>query len=132
MPIYNERDTIQEVLLRVQAVPVDKEIVIVDDASTDGTQEVLKGLEKNPGIRVFYHKQNQGKGAALRTGFKECRGDIVLVHTGWGKYFEKEPRNSHYLFTKRPGLVGTRARERTFFPRKPKSVSSMFAVGLSS
>lgn len=90
IPVYNERDTIQAVLKRVESVPVDKEIIIVDDGSTDGTQEVLKGLEKNPGIRVFYHQKNQGKGAALRTGFKNCSGDIVLVQDADLEYFPEE------------------------------------------
>lgn len=90
MPVYNERDTIQRVLERVKAVPVDKEIIIVDDGSTDGTQEVLKALEKHPEIRVFYHEKNQGKGAALRTGFKNCRGEIVIVQDADLEYFPEE------------------------------------------
>jgi len=90
IPVFNERDTIQKVLERVQAVPVEKEIIIVDDASIDGTQEVLKGLEKNPGIRVFYHQENQGKGAALRTGFKNCQAGIVLVQDADLEYFPEE------------------------------------------
>lgn len=90
IPVYNERDTIQAVLARVHAVPVDKEIIIVDDASSDGTREVLKKLESSPGIRVFYHEKNLGKGAALRTGFKNCLGDIVIVQDADLEYFPEE------------------------------------------
>jgi len=78
IPVYNERDSIEEVLRRVKAAPFRKEIVVVDDASSDGTGEVLKGIE-DPEIRVFRHERNRGKGAALRTGFAETKGDIVLV-----------------------------------------------------
>lgn len=78
IPVFNERATIEEVLRRVQATPFPKEIIVVDDASTDGTREFLRSLE-DPAIRVFYHERNQGKGAALRTGFAETKGDIVLV-----------------------------------------------------
>lgn len=78
IPVYNERDTIHEILRRVKAVPVDKEILVVDDASTDGTREILRGLDE-PGVRVFLHDRNQGKGGALRTGFAEVSGDIVIV-----------------------------------------------------
>ncbi len=90
IPVYNEADTIRKVLERVEKVAIDKEIVIIDDASSDGTREVLKGLEGRPGIRVFYHQQNRGKGAALRTGFKNARGDIVLIQDADLEYFPEE------------------------------------------
>jgi glycosyltransferase involved in cell wall biosynthesis len=92
IPVYNERLTLPEILHRVQAITIPKEIVIVDDCSTDGTRDYLHRLEaelaetrrlgtadeKNE-IRVFYQEPNQGKGAALRRGFAEATGDIVLV-----------------------------------------------------
>jgi glycosyltransferase involved in cell wall biosynthesis len=92
VPVYNERLTLPEILERIQAVPLSKEIVVVDDCSTDGTREYLRRLEaelaearqhgtadeKNE-IRVYYQDPNQGKGAALRRGFAEATGDIVLV-----------------------------------------------------
>jgi glycosyltransferase involved in cell wall biosynthesis len=80
IPVYNERATIEEVLRRVTAVPVDKQIVCVDDGSTDGSREVLGDLKKaGLPLDVLYHEVNQGKGAALRTGFSAAQGDITIV-----------------------------------------------------
>jgi len=90
MPVYNERKTVAEVIARVRAVPVDKELIIVDDFSTDGTRELLKTLEKEQGVRIFYHDRNQGKGAALRTGIKHCTAEIVLVQDADLEYFPEE------------------------------------------
>jgi glycosyltransferase involved in cell wall biosynthesis len=78
IPVYNEERTIQEIVRKVQSVPVDKEIVIVDDCSTDSTREKLGALE-GENIRILHHDTNKGKGAALRTGFASVTGDIVLV-----------------------------------------------------
>jgi glycosyltransferase involved in cell wall biosynthesis len=80
IPVYNEKNTVLELLRRVEAVPLslDKEIIVVDDFSTDGTREVLGGLGR-PDIKVLFHAKNMGKGSALRTGFSEATGDIVLV-----------------------------------------------------
>jgi len=80
IPVYNEKATILEILRRVRAVklPVAKEIIVVDDFSRDGTRDVLAKL-KGKDVRVLLHEQNQGKGAALRTGFAHATGDIVLI-----------------------------------------------------
>jgi glycosyltransferase involved in cell wall biosynthesis len=81
IPVFNERATIPEVLDRVRQAPnmgLQKEIVIVDDASTDGTRKWLEGIRED-GVRCFFHLRNEGKGAALRTGFAEATGDIVIV-----------------------------------------------------
>lgn len=80
IPVYNERKTLLEIIKRVDEAPVlglEKEIILVDDGSQDGTQDILKTLENQ--YRVVYHLKNQGKGAALRTGFKEASGDIILI-----------------------------------------------------
>ena len=79
IPAYNEAATIEELVGRVQAVPVDKEIVIVDDASTDGTLEILKRLEDQDNVVVYCHEVNQGKGAALRTGIAKAAGELVII-----------------------------------------------------
>ena len=81
IPVYNEEKTIAEILRRVQAAPLEKEILIVDDGSTDGTRERLEKLEASGdhSLKVFYHDKNIGKGAALRTGFQQATGDIVLT-----------------------------------------------------
>ena len=80
IPVFNEKDTIEAVIHRVREIDVGmkKEIVIVDDGSQDGTQDVLKNLDF-PEIKVFFHSQNQGKGAAIHTGFSNARGDIILI-----------------------------------------------------
>jgi glycosyltransferase involved in cell wall biosynthesis len=79
IPVYNERQWIRELVRRVQAVEMPKEIVIVDDCSTDGTRDILRELEADPDIRVLYQSHNQGKGAALRTGFEHASGTVILV-----------------------------------------------------
>lgn len=80
MPVYNEKDTLEEIVRRVQATPYDKELIIVDDASTDGSREILRRLaQEADNIRDFYHERNLGKGAALRTGFQHVSGDVVII-----------------------------------------------------
>ena len=80
IPVYNERDTIREILRRVRAVPIAKQIILVDDCSTDGTREILRKMAaEGPDLTVLFHERNRGKGAALRTGFARATGPIVLV-----------------------------------------------------
>jgi glycosyltransferase involved in cell wall biosynthesis len=79
MPVYNEAKTIREIVRRVGEVPVEKEILIVDDGSSDGTREILRDLDGRDGIRVFLQPVNQGKGAAVAVGFRYATGDVVVV-----------------------------------------------------
>ncbi len=80
IPVYNEERWVREVVRRVQAVPIPKEIVIVEDCSKDRTREILKEIEaENDNVRVFYQDRNRGKGAALRRGFQEAGGDVIVV-----------------------------------------------------
>jgi len=79
VPVYNEKATVEEIVRRVRAVSIPKEIILVDDGSTDGTRERLALMEGQPDLRVFYHERNQGKGAALKTGFGHATGDVVII-----------------------------------------------------
>ena len=79
IPIYNERETLETLIAKVNAVDYDKEILLIDDFSSDGTREVLKKYENKENFQVLYHDHNQGKGAALRTGFSNVNGDIIII-----------------------------------------------------
>ena len=81
IPIYNEKDTIELVLKRVEAAPYEKEIILVDDASTDGTREILTRLasDHRDHVRLVFHQNNCGKGAAIRTAIAHVTGDIVII-----------------------------------------------------
>ncbi len=113
IPAYNEMATIEDILLRVQAVELDKEIIIVDDGSEDGTREFLTALAEcaktaparmkmprsgkvlaTDRIRVFFQDKNQGKGAALRRGFQESKGEIVIIQDADLEY---DPADYHRL-----------------------------------
>lgn len=79
IPVYNEAKTVAEIVRRVRATGLAAEIILVDDGSTDGSRAILQSLESPPEIRVLFHKKNQGKGAALRTGFGLAQGEIILI-----------------------------------------------------
>ena len=81
MPVYNECNTLRIIVDKVLATPYEKELIIIDDCSEDGTRDVLDEIaaEHPDTVRVFKHEVNQGKGAALRTGFAHTTGDVVLI-----------------------------------------------------
>ncbi len=102
MPVFNERATIREILAKVKAVDVDKEIIVVDDGSRDGTREILQ--EMAPGddsLKLILHERNQGKGAAIRTGLGHVTGDLVVVQDADLEYEPEE-----YKTLMRPILQG--------------------------
>jgi len=113
IPVFNERVTIEEILFRVQAVEIDKEIVIVDDASTDGTRALLEQISlavqnnrtpfvfpesrrelRTDDLSIYFQEKNRGKGAALRRGMKEARGEAILIQDADLEY---DPQDYHRL-----------------------------------
>src|SRR6478736_3698808 len=91
IPCFNERNTIRSIVDAVRAAPVaDKEIIVVDDCSMDGTRDLLKAEIEPLVDRVIYHDRNQGKGAALRTGFAAVTGDVVIVQDADLEYDPQE------------------------------------------
>jgi glycosyltransferase involved in cell wall biosynthesis len=94
IPVFNERQTIDEVLRRVRETGIRSQIILVDDGSTDGTRELLRSWEGEPDLTVVLHEANQGKGAALKTGFLKAQGDVVLIQDADLEY---DPAEYHRL-----------------------------------
>lgn len=91
IPCFNERNTIRQIIDAVRAAPVqEKEIIVVDDCSSDGTRDLLRGELATLCDQVIFHERNQGKGAALRTGFQAARGDVVVVQDADLEYDPQE------------------------------------------
>jgi len=79
IPAFNESHTILEVIKRVQDVPLEKEIIIIDDGSTDGTKEILKEIQETQDLKIIFKDKNEGKGAAIREGLRYVSGDVVVI-----------------------------------------------------
>ena len=93
IPVYNEKNTIRELVRRVQAMNLAYEIVIVDDGSKDGTREILTEMDGKGKVRVILHVKNQGKGAAVRTGIQAAKGDVLLIQDADLEYDPREYPN---------------------------------------
>jgi glycosyltransferase involved in cell wall biosynthesis len=107
MPVFNEVRTIEEIVARVRSAPFEKEIVIIDDCSTDGTVDLLRKIaNQSENIKVFYHDRNRGKGAALRTGFGQVSGAIVIIQDADLEYDPREyPRMLEPILDGRADVV---------------------------
>jgi glycosyltransferase involved in cell wall biosynthesis len=90
MPVYNERQTIEEIIRRVLAVPLRIQLIVVDDVSTDGTSEILERLQQELGFTLLKQAQNAGKGAALRRGFTAVSGDLMIIQDADLEYHPEE------------------------------------------
>ena len=100
IPVFNERETIHDIIGVVTATPFNKEIIVVNDGSTDGTRDILSSMQQ-AGLKVFMHEKNQGKGAALQTGFSHATGDIILIQDADLEYDPEE-----YSFLLKPIFDG--------------------------
>ena len=90
MPVYNEKRYIEEIVNRVLKTDIEKELIIVDDFSTDRTREILNRLGANRGIKLIYHEKNKGKGVAIRTALQEVAGEVVIIKDADLEYVRRE------------------------------------------
>jgi len=92
MPVFNELETIEKIIEKVECLVISKEIIIVDDCSTDGTREILESKRKDADekLKIIFHKKNQGKGSAIKTGLNYVTGDYVIIQDGDLEYDPKE------------------------------------------
>ena len=94
IPIYNEVKTLEQVVQKVRSIGLNLEMVLVDDGSTDGTRELLERMQQDADLKIVFHEENKGKGAAVRTGFQEATGDVIVIQDADLEY---DPNEFRYL-----------------------------------
>jgi glycosyltransferase involved in cell wall biosynthesis len=124
MPVYNEKNSIHAIINKVLSVPINKEIIVVDDCSKDGTRDILKTIN-NECIKVFFHDVNKGKGAAIRTGISHITGDYVIIQDADLEYdpFEYEKLLAPILAGEADVVYGTR------FSGRRQKISTLHYLG---
>ena len=95
IPVFNEAKTLRQIIERVESVNIDKEIIAIDDGSSDGSRDILEQFFKEGRIRLISHDKNRGKGAAIKTGLKKVEGDFIVIQDADLEYF---PEDYHKLF----------------------------------
>jgi len=130
IPVYNEKNTIQELLKKVESADignVEKEIIIIEDHSTDGSHELLAGLKDK--YKIIYHDKNYGKGRALRTGFAAAKGDVIVVQDADLEYNPDDFKAMLAEMSKTGGQVvyGSRRLQHSYF--KSRHSGHIFALG---
>jgi glycosyltransferase involved in cell wall biosynthesis len=130
IPVYNEKDSIEKIINAVKSVPVEKEIIVVDDFSKDGTRDIIKNIQ---GITLILHEYNQGKGSAIRSGIKSATSDIVIIQDADLEYNPCDyPRLiSHFTNDKIGAVFGSRFKGKSKFLLLSK-LANYFLTGLTN
>ena len=130
VPVYNEKNTVKTVIDRLMKLPVDKDIIVVDDGSTDGSREILRSLK---GIKYIEHEKNMGKGAAVKTGIREIKDGIVIIQDA---DLELMPEETAGLAEKikninRDVVSGSRIKNHHYFITAPLICNKLLALSVN-
>ena len=135
IPAYNEIRTIKELLRRVASVDIPKEVIIVDDGSTDGTREFLRSIENKADFKVIFHAKNRGKGAAIRTAIPHVSGDVVIIQDADLEYDPRDyPRVIGSIVAGRASVVyGSRyPKLKNYLPFTPNRMGVLVLTALAN